>query len=315
MGHHLCDGRLWRLGVDNAMSEFWYLCSNGRCGTQFLARSLAEQLPEAVVIHERFGQHFAPREVFRDPTAMAHQVSQSGRLQGFLTDIEDVLASGQRFIFCGWPGFAWLDYFQDRYGAAFRFLHLTRNPYENAASHATHQPMQAEALSIIERRCKIFPGDPNTQFPAFAEMSGAFSLLDRHLYHWLELTADACDHSDAPGYRGHARFEDVFGDPAKMNAFLSQIAGRPVALDRVEPFDRVHRAAPWRLNLTVHPKLRLEVDRLARSLGYTQADLDAACDPASLAARYRQKRFDLPCDPAIPVIDPGPGTDKKADKK
>ncbi len=285
------------------MSEFWYVYSNGRCGTQFLARQLSLVARDERVVHEVFPVDMAARRVFRNPQAIYDHLGRTVKLQRYFIMIENTLARGKSFIYCGWPAYAWLEYLAERFGDAFRYVHLVRNPYDNAASHCTHMPLRTGRLNPLERSCRVFGTDPFVKYTQFAAICEGFNTFERHLLHWLEITSYALEHADLPAFRGLIRFEDLVaaGDTA-LNALMSEILGRPVQSPDAAPFDRVHCQMPWAPDFQVHPQLRAEVDALALRLGYSQATLDQARDPDRLTQIYSGKRFDLPCDPALPVI-------------
>ena len=215
------------------------------------------------------------------------------------------LRNGVRNVNCGWPAFAWLDYLAERYGDRFRFVHLVRNPYDNAASHATHQTMLPQSLNPMEKRCKLFGTDPHVKFRQFADRYDRFGTFERHLFHWLEVTTYAQEHIETPGFQGLFRFEDIVApDMADLNRLMSLLLGRDVVSPGVEPFDRVHRQSPWPLDFHIDPDLQQAVDALAIQLGYTPDALRQSRNPDRLRDTYSRKRFDLPCDPRIPVIAP-----------
>ena len=286
------------------MSEFWYIASTGRCGTQFLARCLHDAGTGAFVIHERLGDQHCPRRVLRDPEARYAQLGRNVGLQRLYLQAENQLQRGHRFVTCDWHAFSWLDYYAERFGEAFRFLHLVRNPYDVAASHATHTPMDPGRLTPSDAACRVFATDPGVRNGQFAEAAPGFSIFERHLFHWLEVAGFIAEQRSLPGFRGVLRFEDVMTpDRQPLAGALTRILGQKVDPSEAAPFDRVHRGSPWPLDFAVTPALADTVDALAERLGYSAAELEAARDPDRLAARYSAPRHDaLPCDPSIPVI-------------
>lgn len=287
-----------------APGKVFYLCSNGRCGTQYIARQLSILAEDERVHHETMAVGMASRAVFRDPDERYRHIGKSPKIQRLLNQMEHVTQRlACRYISCSWPSYAYVDYFDERFGAAFEFLHLVRNPYTNAASHSTHHPMLPPRIDPMQRAAKIFGTDPNIKFRQFAKRYEAFTTFERQLLHWLEQTAFIQEQTSLQSYAGLFRFEDLFGDDLEaMNDVLSLIMGRPVAADGGEPFDRVHRSTITRAGYRIDPELEHEVDALARTLGYGQDALDAAKDGETLSETYARKRYDLPCDPKIPVV-------------
>ncbi|MCP3970855.1 MAG: hypothetical protein GY717_11190 [Rhodobacteraceae bacterium] len=252
--------------------------------------------------HEPLPLQLASRQVFRNSDALHSHLGRMPELQRFFVRLENLLRTGNRHVNCGWPTFAWLEYMSKRYVGHFRFIHLVRNPYDCAASHATHQPMLAGKLSTMEKRCKLFGTDPNLKFKQFADRYDRFGTFERQLLHWLEVTTYFHEHSNSPGYRGAIRFEDlVASDNSVLNGLMCNILGRQVQSQTPEPFDRVHRPFPWQVEFDVDPELREKVDALATRIGYSQQELDQSMNAERLQETYSARRFDLPCDPRISV--------------
>ncbi len=282
---------------------FTYIVSNGRCGTQFLARRLAEHADTQNVIHERVGRELRSRHVLRDREARFRQIGREPLVQRLFLNIENTLRKGRDFIFFGWQAYGYVDYFQDRFGPQFRFMHLVRNPYLNAMSHGTHHPMIAPGLNAAQLAQKIFGGDPSVTYRELAKGYEQFNTLERQLFHWLEQTRFLQEQNSLSGYRGVLRFEDLM-NPEKedLNAFAGDLLGHDVTLDNTAPFDRIH--GPYRGvgGVGIAPELIKEVDALARTLGYSDVELEAARQPDALLAKYSTKRYDLPLDPSLPVV-------------
>ncbi|KMW56569.1 hypothetical protein AIOL_001523 [Candidatus Rhodobacter oscarellae] len=279
--------------------------SNGRCGTQFLARQMGALADTEVVVHEAMSHEFGSRAVFRSKRAQFEHVGRVPAMQRHLIHIEHFTNQDRRYIHFGWQAFAWVNYFHARFPDRFAFIHLVRNPYHCAASHATHQRMVDNFTDPFARSSKIFGYDPKVACGDFAERSKAFNIFERQLFNWLEVTRYGLDcGAELPSFQGLYRFEDVCRpDGGDLDDLLTRLMGREVSAQAPEPFDRVHRASPWPLEFSVDPALKAQVDALAKELGYAQEALDAASDPEALRAKYSAPRYDeLPCDPSVPVV-------------
>ena len=284
------------------MAHFAHVFSVGRCGTQFLARTLSQIAPDCHPMHEPGGAAFRSREVFRDPDAIYDRLGREPALQRLLVRIENQIRRGQTCISLSWFAFAWLPYFIERFGDDFRFFQLVRNPYDTAASHCTHDNNSAQTPDFL-RNSRVYPGDRNALHAAIAQDAATFSPFEVQLFQWLEVHSYLAEWHDHAGFRGLFRFEDLFGsDPEPLNHCLSCILDHPVDVKSRTPFDRVHRGLVTDLG-PVRPALKDAVQTLALRLGYDHNDLAYEHRITHLRARYRGKRFDLPCDPSLPVVD------------
>ena len=271
------------------MAQYWYVASNGRCGTRYLARALSAVPGRMRVAHEPLAELFASRHVFRDPDALYLSLGKSQRLQRYFFQQENFIAKGGRVANLGWPCFAWLRYFAERFGEAFRHVHLVRNPYVNAASHTTHFNMLGDAQEVLALCAKVYGSDACIVHTRFRDRYDGFGTFERQLLHWLEVTRWLEECRNVPGFEGLIRFEDLFGTPGAVNALAAKIAGRAVGQVPADPFDRVHVGrllVPFKLD----PELRELVDAQAMRLGYSADDLSVADDLEALRARYQAKR-------------------------
>ena len=287
------------------MSVFFYVFSNGRCATQFLARQLSKVADRERVVHELHSEAMASRIVFRDPNALYPQLGRMPDLQRYFASVEYFIRNDVRCVNCGWPGYAWVDYLNERFQDAFNFVHLVRNPYDNAASHVTHHKMLPGRLSEVERLCKIFGTDPKVRHTDLVDGYDGFNSFERQLFHWLEVTTYLAEHDADPGFRGLYRFEDITApDGNALSGLLSVVLGRTVDAPEGNPFDRVHAFNVQPTEFRVDPRLRDAVDTLAIRLGYSPEELDASRNAERLHATYSRKRFDQPCNPRIRVTVP-----------
>ena len=112
--------------------------STGRCGTQWLASNLGRLYGEvADVTHEPIGPHYRPRSYFRcydDPKAMLREPEIAAHVER----VSEVTRH-RAYIETGWPLFAAVPLFLQRYGGRVALVHLTRHPVPSSLSHMAHQ--------------------------------------------------------------------------------------------------------------------------------------------------------------------------------
>lgn len=274
-----------------------YIMSTGRCSTQYLARLLALGQPEAMVVHEGVGPAFKPAQVFRtggfeDVIAETHQLHRQ------FETIESRLEAGKTFIDTGWPAYAWGPYFRHRFGSAFQFAHLVRNPFAVAASMSTHT-LLADGVDTLSKYGIIRPHLPCVKFPKYQEIYARFSLFERGLYHWLEVNSFLQEQDFERGFLGLYRFEDMYDDTQQSAKRLWEKCGFAPEGYRVLPkFDQYN----CRNRVTISPpnkQLVSDVTALALELGYAHSVLSQWSDVSFLMDYYRRPRVHR--DPDAPV--------------
>lgn len=112
--------------------------STGRCGTQWLARTLKDLYPDtARVAHEPLGPYYEPRRFFRAYDDLAAMAAEP-HIAAHLDEIGSTLES-RNYIETGWPLFPAVPLFIQTFPGRVNIVHLTRHPVPTAISHMVHQ--------------------------------------------------------------------------------------------------------------------------------------------------------------------------------
>src|SRR4051812_6059685 len=156
--------------------------STGRCGTQWLTKTLADLYGDSLrVEHEPIGPLYAPRRFFRDyaepegilavPEVRAH--------------VESIVASQRTYIETGWPLFAALPLFASMFGRDLRVIHLTRHPVPSALSHLAHSSYaDSPRDDAYTRLATLGPSDPGVFQTGYAERWDALTPYEKCLF-WV----------------------------------------------------------------------------------------------------------------------------------
>jgi hypothetical protein len=258
--------------------------STGRCGTQWVTAGLRELHPRVAAEHEPIGPLYKPRRYFRcyDNPKTILEVPEVAR------HLDRVAREPRAYVETGWPLFAALPLFAERFGERLRVVHLTRHPVPSALSHLAHNSYAGSARDdAYTRWATLGPSDPGVLQTGYAERWGEMSPYEKCLFWWTEVHLYGLE---APGRLDGIPFlvvrsEDVLG-------------GSPPALERLLEFMDLRWSAGWveharrvvdrwhhhtdadvdPLQVLAHPAA---VDTAAR-LGYDAAELDRS----ALAARY-----------------------------
>ena len=265
-----------------------FILSTGRCSTQYLTRLLALGRPRAEVVHEGAGPNYMPARVFRQG-GYDQVIDRIKPLRTHLFDIEAVLAEGKTFIDTGWPSYAWGPYFAQRFGAAFGFAHLVRNPFAVAASMSSHTLL--DDLDIkLSKFGVIRPHHPKALFAEFSGQYPSFTRYERGLYHWLEVNTYLLEQHESPGFLGLYRFEEMYGGGVPAAKRLWQACGfAPEDYQELPPYDRLN--VPAFKFAPPDPALERHAWALARRLGYTDDVLEKWSDTDFLAQVYKTPRL------------------------
>ena len=274
------------------MAKVILIMSTGRCGTQFLAKLLAQGDDNTLVVHEGAGPNYRPATVFRGGD-YDKVISETHQLRDEFTRIDQQLAAGQRFIDTGWLTYAWGPYFENRYGADFQFIHLLRNPFATAASMSTHG-LLGDGEDRLNVDCIIRPFQPNVAFPEFQADYAEFSYFERGLYHWLEVHSFLKTQHISAAFQGLFRFEELFSNDNKGVQKLWKTCGfAPDKFKNIPAYDKYNVRARRQVSLT-NEKLLEKVWALALGFGYDEELLKTWSDAEFLQARYSTPRLKRP---------------------
>jgi hypothetical protein len=141
--------------------------STGRCGTQWLTKTLEDLHGEEVrVEHEPIGPLYAPRRFFRG-YAQPEAVLEVPEVRAHVNQI----ASCERpYIETGWPLFAALPLFASVFGSDLRVIHLTRHPVPTAFSHLAHSSYAGSPRDdAYTRLATLGPADPGVFQERYAD--------------------------------------------------------------------------------------------------------------------------------------------------
>ena len=268
-------------------ARVYLFVSTGRCGSQWLTAQLSALYPdELVVAHEPIGPHYRPRDFFRRYDAL-DDMGADVRIADHLRGVADIPPS-KSYVETGWPVFAAVPLFVERFGDAVSLVHLTRHPVPTALSHMVHKLYAGSARDDDYTRLAAL--DPWCAGAIHSQAAGAwrsFSPYERCLFWWTEVHTYAFElqrrYPSLPYLR--VRAEDLLGDRRALEelaAFLGVGWNEALARARDVRVDRWHHQTDedyeWRA-IERHP----ETVALAAALGYDVDDVDAE----ALDRRYR----------------------------
>lgn len=269
------------------MRPIFLFLTTGRCGTQWLATNL-DRLYRAVatVTHEPLGALYEPRRHFRrfeqEPS------DHPAVVRGHLAWVEQV-SRDKTYVETGWPVFATIPLFLDRFGDRVRIVHLVRHLVPTAVSHMVHQCyFGSPRVDDYTQLGALDPSVPGALQDHDRDEWESFTPYERCLYWCTEVHLYGRElrrrFTDTPVHM--TRAEDLFdGDLEALRAltdflelpFDPSLADR--SSERVDQWHhRTHLDFDWR-EIFKHPA---SVD-VCRSLGY---ELDSV-DSDELDRRYR----------------------------
>ena len=252
-----------------------FIFSSGRCGTQWLAKYLSENYADlSVIIHEPLYTYYLPRQLLgmEDLTKSDNWeliLDHAGRIEQHLGTIS--------YIECGWPCFAAVRYFAERFKGRIRVVHLTRHPVLTAASMVTHHYYQSDTrLDQLAETALLTPFDAGARFPGYRDRWDEYKPFEKCLYLWAEIHALGLhleDTLDVPWLR--LKYEDLFKEDG-LDRFLGFL-GLPrrdsmyAALDQW--FDAYSYKTTRSLDVDAYAR-HPSVVSVARELGYEALDMD-----------------------------------------
>lgn len=258
--------------------------STGRCGTQWLAAGLEALHPEVSAEHEPVGPLYKPRRYFRrysEPSAVL-EVPEVAR------HFERVACEQRTYVETGWPLFAALPLFAERFPDRLRIVHLTRHPVPSALSHLAHQSYAGSPRDdAYTRWATLGAADPGVFQSDYGARWEAMSPYEKCLFWWTEVHLYGLEL--AGRLRGipfmRVRSEELLGGSRATLERLLGFMGLPCRAGWLQHAGRV--VDRWRhhtdarvepLEVLSHPA----TVHAATKLGYDPGDIDRA----ALTARY-----------------------------
>lgn len=262
-----------------------FIISTGRCGTQWIARTLAEAYPEVLAVeHEPLHNQYESRKATTTPGV---EFAAPPLVLAHIKGIERQLET-RSYLECGHPSWSTLPYLAEAFKGRVRFIHLVRHPIPTAYSWLTHAAYQPPLLPHLSEKILLSPFDEAARYQDYQPRWESLSPLEKCLYYWLEVNALALEiEARTPAPWLGARYEELFGGDAlqEVLAFLELPHLDQVFQERNTSVDEHRFLSPswpdWHV-IEQHP----EVLKLASRLGY---DLDHL-DEGTLYRRYREGR-------------------------
>lgn len=266
------------------MTRLAFILSTGRCGTQWIARSLQRRYADLIEAdHEPLHDAYEPRRMLNT------SIGAGENLPGPVALHLDRLARRERpYLECGHPCWSAIPYILRRFPERVRVIHLTRHPVPTCLSWLTHGAYQPPMLPHLDEKVLLAPTDPGVCFGDYRERWDELSPYEKCLYYWTEVNAlGIATRAQAQAPWLLLKYEDLFlGDGLRdLLEFLELPARSPIFDDRSRPDDD-HRFVTmpdhdWR-SIVEHPR----AIAIAGQLGYDAADVDEA----ALFRRYVEGR-------------------------
>ena len=252
-----------------------FLFSSGRCGTQWLAKCLKENYADhAVVTHEPLFTYYLPRQLLgmEDPAGSDNAeliLDHADRIEEHLGTIS--------YIECGWPCFAAVRYFAERFTGRIRVVHLTRHPVLSAAAMVTHSYYRSgTGHDQLAESALVTPFDAGARFLGYGDRWDEYKPFEKCLYLWAEVHALGLhleDTLDVPWLR--LKYEDLFQEDGLDR--LLDFLDLPRRDAMTAALDQWFDAYSFKTTRTVdveayarHPSIM----SVARELGYEALDMD-----------------------------------------
>jgi len=186
-----------------------FFLSTGRCGTQWICKSLADLYKnEAIIQHEPIQANYWPRKYLRaeNPDDLLSEKTVAEHI----ARINEVLCHGKIYIETGWPCYAAAELFISKFTRQVSFVHVVRNPVEVALSLATHNVYNRQDWIA---KAAICPYDDGVIQKGLAQTWNRTTQYEKTLFWWTEINLYIEDLKKAnPGIQFHfLKYEDLFG--------------------------------------------------------------------------------------------------------
>jgi len=259
-----------------------FFLSTGRCGTQWLQKTLAAAYTDtAVVTHEPVRGAYQPKLYLRAYDRLDELLS-SEEVSNHLLYIRDTLKS-KIYIETGWPCYPAIPLIIDQLDGRVRIVHLVRHPVYVALSLTTHRVYE---LQNWIAGTAISPFDQGVVQKELVDVWDTIGMYEKCLFWWTEINLYALELKERrPDIEfSLVRYEDLFGPGTQtlegLIRFMSLAYDPAMEESRLKSVDRYHWKSPvvdWEL-IFKYPR----TVSLAEQLGYEFNDIS----PSHIATRY-----------------------------
>jgi hypothetical protein len=270
-----------------AVTSTSFVFSAGRCGTQWLARTLSEHYSDlAETQHEPLVHKYYPRRLLRsDVPLQDHPDFQV--LCSHISHISTVIQV-RSYIETGWPSFVAVPLFCRIFSDTVRVIHLTRHPVYSACSMVTHRYYESLRRDGYTLHGFLQPFDMGVLFKHYAERWRGMSVYEKCLFHWAEINAYGLELRRS--YEGSVpwlqiQMEQLLDPQNDRFAELLEFLGLPVRRGALAAVPKSFDQHQTHTDLTIHwEEIRDHPDflDLAASLGY---------DAEAVSARRIEERY------------------------
>lgn len=259
------------------MNMATFFISTGRCGTQWIAQTLAELYPDTLrVEHEPLHNNYQSRTLL-DPNS-----TLSPTVTDHLASIEKTLES-QPYIEVGHPNWGAIPHLVRHFQSRVRIVHLTRHPVPTSYSWVTHGAYQTPFLPHLPEKILLSPFDNGVRFPEYQDNWAQLTPFDKSLFYWSEVQALALElQTTTPAPWLQLSYENLFnGDGFNQLLAFLELPPQPTT-DRTDTLiDQYHYlstdAQDWR-TIAQHSQAM----QLAHQLNYSMDKVDES----ALQRRY-----------------------------
>lgn len=266
------------------MNYATFVLSTGRCGTQWLAATLAAMFgPRAEVVHEPLHDDYLPRQMLGadDPHRLSAELAAP--ILEHVEHIEKTLET-RHYVECGFPSWSSIPYLTRRFAGRVRVIHLTRHPIPTAISWVTQTAFTPPLLPHLPEKVLLSPFDEGITFTDYRERWSSLAPYEKALFYWAEVHALGLrleTVGEMPWLRVSAeRLLREAGELERVIDFIGTGGANPVnPAEPVDEFRFVTRMWSDPASIAKHP----EVVSIAAALGYDALAFDAA----QLERRYR----------------------------
>lgn len=260
-----------------------FFLSTGRCGTQWLQKTLAAAYPDAAVVtHEPIRGAYEPKAYLRAHDKLTGLLS-SEEVSRHLSHIREILKS-KTYIETGWPCYPAIPLIIDQLNGRVRIVHLVRHPVYVALSLATHKVYEERQDWIS--RAAISPFDRGVVQKELADDWITMGMYEKCLFWWTEINLYALELKERrPDIEfSLVRYEDLFDSNTQtlenLIRFMNLAYEPSIQEFRLKNVDRYRWKSPpvdWKLIFKYARTIAL-----AKQFGYDFSDLS----PPHFATRY-----------------------------
>lgn len=208
-----------------------FVLSTGRCGTQWLTKTLRMLFPDWQIVHEPLSFNYRP-DLNTETSPLAYN---EALILQHLSAVQQRLDQGQGYIETGFPCWRHIQWFKQQLSGKVKVIHIHRDPVDTVGSLLKINAFVPPYLPQLPLKNLFLPHPGHGYLAQWQPLWQQLNPAEKNLWYWSEVQASALQLRDAWPEDDwlELRFEQLFSTTTAQA--LSTLLGADTPSDIIAP--------------------------------------------------------------------------------